>query len=607
MQTYPVAWGLDIGHSSIKAVKLSRQGEKATVLGYTIEPIHVAEGGDRDEAVVNALRSMAVREEFGETPVVASLSGRQVWNKTVNIPMINPKNVDRMVELEARQQIPGDFDEVEWGYHTSPAADGSSYDAALFAVKRDITKDLIAKTKQAGINLVGISVSSLALYNFIRFDQTFPDDEAVVILDVGAENTDLVVYAGDTLWMRTLSVSGNDITKAFMKKFRVSFDEAETLKRQAVDSKQADRIIKVIEGSLSELTSDVQRSLGFYRQQNKEAKLENLVISGSTFRLPGLPEYMAERLRYTVNILEDLDKIQVATGLERDHFMLDLQSLGVALGLALQATGAAKANVDLMPSQMQVERVLRAKRWAGVAIATAVAVVIAVDLVVIGQLAGENAQLATDVKKAYGDFESKQKESKAALNMVPQKAQDLKAFDPYGTHQGIIYGIADQVLGVVQGMIKERGRINPEPASEKDRLTAPLIQAMYLRSLDIPDFSWSDESVGPFRPLAKPLSVTLVVSIPKEARPSEVSRLLVERLRGVPRPAGVAAPASGEAPKLFSDVQATSERPDNETYGVIDKTNISEKTGEPDPIQEERKVPSSVYTIVCTVAVQEAK
>ena len=116
-----------------------------------------------------------------------------------------------------------------------------------------------------------------------------------------SENTDLVLYQGETLWMRSLALSGNDITKVFMKKFRVSFEEAETLKRQIGDSRQAEKILKVLEGTLNELTSEVQRSLGFYKSTNTSAKLENIVISGNTFRLPSLPEYLAERLRYTVN------------------------------------------------------------------------------------------------------------------------------------------------------------------------------------------------------------------------------------------------------------------------------------------------------------------
>ena len=49
--------------------------------------------------------------------------------------------------------------------------------------------------------------------------------------------------------MRNLGISGNDITRAFMKKFRVSFEEAETLKCQVGESRQAEKIL-VIEGSL---------------------------------------------------------------------------------------------------------------------------------------------------------------------------------------------------------------------------------------------------------------------------------------------------------------------------------------------------------------------
>ncbi|HAT09936.1 MAG TPA: hypothetical protein DCS97_04945, partial [Planctomycetes bacterium] len=287
MDSHPVAWGLDIGHSSIKAVKLSRSGGSVTVLGYAIEPVTVPEGGDRDQAVTAAIQAIVAREEFGATPVFAAISGRQVFTRPVNVPVINPKKMHTMVELEAKQQIPGNFDEVEWGYHSSPAPDGASLDVALFAVKREVIQQIISKCKSVGINLTGVSVPSLALYNFIKFDQEFPDGEAVIILDVGADNTDLVVYQGDQLWMRSLTVAGNDITQVFAKKFRVSVPEAETLKRQVNDSRQADKIIKVIESGLSELTSEINRSLGFYRTQNASATLDNLVISGNTFRLPG--------------------------------------------------------------------------------------------------------------------------------------------------------------------------------------------------------------------------------------------------------------------------------------------------------------------------------
>ncbi len=599
MDKYPVAWGLDIGHSSIKAVKLSRSGSEVTVLGYAIEPLNVPEGGDRDEAVVKGLRALALREDFQNTPVVAALSGRQVLTRSVNIPILNPKNVDKMVELEARQQIPGNFDEIEWGYHLTPSADGSSNDVALFAVRREVTQELIHRCKQSGLNLVGISVSSLALYNFVKFDQVFPEDETVMILDVGAENTDLVLYQGESLWMRTLAVSGNDITKAFMKKFRVSFEEAETLKRQTGDSRQSDKIIKVIEGSLNELTSEVQRSLGFYKNTNASAKLENLVISGSTFRLPGLPEYLAERLRYTINILEDMDKIKVASGMEREHFLHDLQSLGVAVGLCLQATGVAKANVNLMPSQLRIQKLLNTKRWAAVAIIAIIAVAFSVRYVVTSKVLNSNATLASRIKNNADNNANQVKESKALLDQVAPLTNQLSVYAPYGTQKGVTKAVFSSVIETVEALTKELGSFPKEVGTLPDvaNKTEQKLQAIYVQKIELPSF---DVRAGsPFAPFAQARSVTVEVAIPKVAKPNEVVTRVLAALRALPVPAYLKSGHQGAT--LFAEVQAIKQLPGTISYYYIDTDHLNDK-GDKVAVREEKRVPCDIAVFDCQLS-----
>jgi type IV pilus assembly protein PilM len=597
MDKYPVVWGLDIGHSSIKAAKLARNGNAVTVMGYAIEPITVTEDGDRDEAVVKALQQLAQHEEIGGVPVIASLSGRQIFSRTINIPVLNAKKVDRMVELEARQQIPGNFDEVEWGYHLSPAADGASNDVALFAARRDITEELIRKCKRAGINLVGVSVSSLALYNFVRFDQEFPEDETVIILDVGAENTDLVLYQGETLWMRSLALSGNDITKVFMKKFRVSFDEAETLKRQIGDSRQAEKILKVLEGTLNELTSEVQRSLGFYKSQNTNAKLENIVISGNTFRLPNLPEYLAERLRYTVNILEDLDKIQVASGIDREHFLRDLQSLGVAIGLALQGTGVAKANVNLLPSTLQLERVLKSKRWAAVALVLILLVAFLVNNAIVSRVMQDNADMTAKIKLKANDNETKVKESREELRKVGPLAAALKSYNGYGT-KGAVHAVWEGVLNTVQDFVKDKGQVNKGGKPPEEGGDPPL-GAIYLNSIEFAPTA--DKNSSPFHPLDEQRTVRVKVRIPIIG--DNVLRGLdqdfVNKLKVLPVPEYLKSLHHGEY--LFSKaVEITSVRGEDSVY-FINRNNIDARTGASRPLQEERKIPVNEYTFECEI------
>lgn len=599
MEKYPIVWGLDIGHSSIKAAKLSRTGNSVTVMGYAIEPINVTEDGDRDEAVVKALQQLAQHEEFGGIPVVASLSGRQIFSRTINIPVLNPKKVDKMVELEARQQIPGNFDEVEWGYHLSPNPDGASNDVALFAAKRELTDELVRKCKRAGINLVGVSVSSLALYNFVRFDQEFADDETVIILDVGAENTDLVLYQGETLWMRTLALSGNDVTKVFMKKFRVSFEEAETLKRQIGDSRQAEKILKVLEGTLNELTSEVQRSLGFYKSQNPNAKLENIVISGNTFRLPNLPEYIAERLRYTVNILEDLDKIQVAGGIDRENFLRDLQSLGVALGLALQGTGIAKANVNLLSTTEQLERVLKAKRWAPIAAILVLGAYFVVNHMVVGQVMKDNAAMSRVINQKYKDNEEKVKESKKVLAEVAPLANTLKGFNDYG-RKGVVHAAMDSVLKTLQAVAEKNGVINPNDVPP-DKGGPPKLQAVYVDSIEVPSFAY-DKETGPFQPLAGDRLVRIKVRIPRTEDDAlkTLPQQIVDQFKVLPVPDYLKPFYPHE--HLFAEAQVKNEVLSEDSYWLIDNTQIDQKDGTFKKIQEQKKLAVRVLTFECRFA-----
>lgn len=596
MDSHPVAWGLDIGHSSIKAVKLSRSGGGVTVLGYAIEPISVPEGGEREAAVTAALQAIVAREEFGTTPVFAAISGRQVFSRSVNIPVINPKRMQAMVELEAKQQIPGNFDEVEWGFHGSPAADGASQDIALFAVKRDIIQELIARCRGVGLNLAGVSVPSLALYNFIKFDQEFPEGEAVIILDVGAENTDLVVYQADQLWMRSLPVSGNDITQVFAKKFRVSVAEAETLKRQVNDSRQADKIIKVIEGGLAELVSEINRSLGFYRTQNTTATLDNLVISGNTFRLPGLPEYMAEKLRLTINILEDLDRIQVASGLDRSHFMQDLQSLGVAMGLALQATGSARANVNLMPQGLQVERILATKRWAGAAIVALLATAAYVDYSVKSSAVDSNRELEKRVAGYDKTNRDRMTESSKVLTRVQEVAPLLSAYRPIGANQGFAHAVLDGAVQAVQAVAADTALRPPAPAAAEAAGRTPPLQGAYLRSVALQEPSGGTD---PFRPLMGARTLEIQIDIPSGPQQGAVRSQILKLLREAALPAHLQDLA--RTPALFSDVQATRDIEGQIDWHYIDRDRINDK-GDAAPIEERRSVPTSITTFTCTIA-----
>jgi len=605
MESYSIVWGLDIGHSSIKAVKLSRAGEVVTVLGYSIEPISAGENVDRDEAVVQALEALATREEFGETPVIACLSGRQIFARTINIPVINKSKISKMVELEARQQIPGNFDEVRWDYHQSPSLDGSANDVALFAARQEIIDELVAKTRQAGINIVGISVTSLALYNFVRYDQDFDPEETIIILDVGAENTDLVVYKGDTVWIRNLGVSGNDITRAFMKKFRVSFEEAEVLKCQVGESRQADKIFRVIEGSLGELVSDVQRSLGFYKSQHDSVDFENVVVSGNTFKLPGLTQFMADRLGYAIITLVELERIKVDQQLERQQFLEDLQSLGVAMGLAMQGLGVGSANINLLPADLRLQSLLRAKRWAAIAILVIIPIAYLINYIHVKGQADKAEDLTGEMKSIIVEHEGDRKEVESLLLALPKETAPVVKYDPYGSHVGHHYDLERQLISMVEDIARDTDLL---PIGETAVVGStededPALQPIYLESFRIDSYDATGAKV--FDPRAdRNRTVTLEVRVPrKEGLDDELGTKISEKLTRMKlgpapymaeNPGATNLPPPDLLPSLFRKVQFVGKRARTDYFYYVDPDKVQADGTLAPKSERELKVPVKV-------------
>ena len=55
----------------------------------------------------------------------------------------------------------------------------------------------------------------------------------MVLLDIGADNTDLIITDGNRIWQRNVPIGGNHFTRALTKELKLTFAKAEHLKRNA--------------------------------------------------------------------------------------------------------------------------------------------------------------------------------------------------------------------------------------------------------------------------------------------------------------------------------------------------------------------------------------
>lgn len=414
------AWGIDIGESAVKAVKVRRSGDTVVVEEHHTILCEAradnAQGGDRDFRVRTALTELQYQADLKGAAIVASLAGRDVFPRFITLPPVEKKRIPEIVRYEARTQMPFPMDEVVWDYQPVKGTDvaGEEVEVAFFAVKKATVYSFLTNLRLARVVPNIVEITPLAIYNFLGYDRTF--EAGTIVIDVGAANTDLVIIDGERFWTRSVAISGNDITRALQEKYQISFEEAENLKKKATGSKQAEKIFGAMKPIVDDLIGEVQRSIGYYKaQQSRTARIERVVLLGNSFKLPPLVDYFRKGLDYEVTVLDRVNRVRVASGVDAEKFESELPSYAVALGLAIQGIGLARVNIDLMPRELVRERMLRAK----IPYAAAVLLLLAMPLLVGYQAASREIARCDEEK---GPIEKATKQHRDLLAEETQAA-----------------------------------------------------------------------------------------------------------------------------------------------------------------------------------------
>jgi type IV pilus assembly protein PilM len=365
------AWGIDIGNRALKAIKLVH-GDN----GLRIDEFEVIEhenvlssAGDNKEALIQASLNNFVARHPGKGGIAAiSVSGVSSFARFIKLPPVEAKKIPEIVRFEAIQQIPFPLDDVEWSYQLFQNEGSPEVEVGIFAMRRDLINQYIQHFTNVDLNVQVVQMNPLAVYNAMYHDNRIQG--TTMIIDLGAENTDLIIAEGDGVWLRSIPIGGNNFTEVLVKSFKLPFGKAEELKRNANTSKYARQIFQAMRPVFADLVAEIQRSIGFYASVHRDSRIKKVIALGGTFRLAGLQKYLQQNLQLDVSKLHDL-----AAGAPTDPklataFNENLLSLASAYGLAIQAMGQAKITSSLLPMRIRRERMWQEKtKWFGAAAA----------------------------------------------------------------------------------------------------------------------------------------------------------------------------------------------------------------------------------------------
>lgn len=385
-------WGIDIGQCALKALRCRVHDDGVRIVSDAFDYIEYPKilsqpGADPTELVGDALRQFLSRNSVVGDRVAISVSGQAGLARFIKLPPVEAKKIPDIVRYEARQQIPFDLNDVIWDYQrmgVGSEEEGFALETevGLFAMKRDAVFRALDPFLKSDIEVDIVQLTPLVLYNYLCFDQLGelpsaeeydPENppESIVIISVGTDATDLVISNGFRVWQRPIPLGGSHFTKALTKELKLTFAKAEHLKRNATAAPDPKAVFQAMKPVFNDLLTELQRSISYFSNLDRAAKIGRVIALGNATKLPGLRRFLTQQLGFEIEKLDSFPTLVGSQVVASPSFQENLLSFPVAYGLALQGLSKGAVYTNLLPREIIYDRLVKRKKpWAVAAVAT---------------------------------------------------------------------------------------------------------------------------------------------------------------------------------------------------------------------------------------------
>lgn len=340
--------GVDIGHSSLRAVELQGADRpRPVVLRYHEVPL--PEGAvRRGEAVdahtvASAFKRLWSIGGFGTKDVVLGMGGPGVIARELTVQRMPLERIREALPFQVAELLPMAASDAVLDFYPvveAPPVNGADMVTGLLvaAAKSSVSAN-VAAASAAGLNPVRVDLIPFAITRLLARGAN--PDEVIALVHIGAETTTVtVVRGGVPFFVRLTPSGGEDVTRMLQSRLELTRDQAEHLKRSrglATGDITADErpAIEVMYEAGNELIGGLRTTLQYYANTQGARRIDRLVLTGGGARLQNLSRFIGDATGLQVAHAQPLDGLALAKKVAgTDPLETDLT---VAAGLAIGA------------------------------------------------------------------------------------------------------------------------------------------------------------------------------------------------------------------------------------------------------------------------------
>ena len=319
--------GLDIGRQFVKAVLLEKNRGGTKIVNTGIRLIPDQNKTYDPESITKPMWVMAIRELMREMSInpkrvkslVSSLNGTSVSVKQITTMDMPEDELFSSMTFEARKHIPMDGSDavIDFQVFGPNPKEVDKIDIGLVACTKKVSNSHLELLKEIGFSPGIIDADPIALSNAFANLSAFPEEGAVVLLDIGSVSSSLVVWGRkDQFFTRDIPIGGYHFVSSLAEKLDIDYVSAEDkMMKDGINSFQnnidsdLDNISVAEKNVFDNLVEDVRRSLRYYAKTTNQSFFTKIMISGGGARTQGLKEMIEQKLSLNTELFNPFQSL----------------------------------------------------------------------------------------------------------------------------------------------------------------------------------------------------------------------------------------------------------------------------------------------------------
>lgn len=314
------AFGLDFSDRSIKVMQLYRDGKRIKILSSNRREIPAGllvdgEVKDTDGLVKEIQETMRTAKPYPivNKETILSLPESKCFIKVIKMPKSNPEDIEEAIRFKAEEYFPLNAEEMylDWRLLDTPEcptnSDGKCSDILVAVASKNIVESYLEVMDRTGLIPVVFEAESVATTRALLRDEAYMKG-SVLVIDLGNDRTSFIFYKYPTLkFTQSIPVSGEKLTSAVAKGFKISFQKAEKMKYEmglSRDSKEGEKVYELLLPLMEDLVSSISKSIDYYNDYFGTLSKEDfkIVICGGGANLRSIDTFLSKVLNRPVEL-----------------------------------------------------------------------------------------------------------------------------------------------------------------------------------------------------------------------------------------------------------------------------------------------------------------